>query len=302
MTADVEVADVEVASAAGGSGVPASMRAVVLRAFGDGGLGLEQVPTPGVVAGEALVAVAAVEVSRTRDLATASGLHPFSRQVRLPHVLGGDCAAEAAALAATGPVALTQLRAGGVGPGTVVLVPGVTGALGSTLVALCAALGARAVGISRRPSEAGGHPVVDARSADLPAAIMAATGGAAPRAVIDDVCSPRVFGSYFPVLAQGARVVVSGAIGDPGPPVLPVPARDLYSRSISVLGVRSHVASATADLWEMVRGGFRLPREAIHLFPLERVGEAHEAVRAGTAVGHTVLAVPGAGARDRTRT
>ena len=69
------------------------MRAVVMRGFGDPGvLEIEDVPDPSPQRGEALVRVAAVEVSRTRDVAARSGRHPFSRQITLPHVLGGDFA------------------------------------------------------------------------------------------------------------------------------------------------------------------------------------------------------------------
>ncbi|HEX2746297.1 MAG TPA: hypothetical protein VHN16_18115 [Streptosporangiaceae bacterium] len=69
------------------------MRAVVMRAFGDPGvLEIEDVPAPSPQAGEALVRVAAVEVSRSRDVAARSGRHPFSRQITLPHVLGCDFA------------------------------------------------------------------------------------------------------------------------------------------------------------------------------------------------------------------
>jgi D-arabinose 1-dehydrogenase-like Zn-dependent alcohol dehydrogenase len=68
------------------------MRAVVMRSFG-GPEVLEPAellqPEPGP--GEVRVRVAAVEVARTRDLATRSGDHPFSRRVTLPQVLGGEC-------------------------------------------------------------------------------------------------------------------------------------------------------------------------------------------------------------------
>jgi len=54
-----------------------------MRAFGDPGvLEIEDVPAPSPQAGEALVRVAAVEVSRTRDVAARSGRHPFSRPMR----------------------------------------------------------------------------------------------------------------------------------------------------------------------------------------------------------------------------
>lgn len=69
------------------------MRAVVMREFGaEDVLALEQVEAPSPGPGEALIRVAAVEVSRTRDVATRTGKHPFSQFVTLPHVLGGDCA------------------------------------------------------------------------------------------------------------------------------------------------------------------------------------------------------------------
>ncbi|MGV1050321.1 MAG: alcohol dehydrogenase catalytic domain-containing protein, partial [Solirubrobacterales bacterium] len=201
------------------------MRAVLMREFGaEGVLRLEEVEPPRPGPGEVLVRVAAVEVSRTRDIATRTGKHPFSRAVTLPHVLGGDfagvveeagegvdrgllgrrvacsatqtcgeceacesgheerCAelsllgvhrrgsyaelavvaaaivhpipddlpmAEAAAMAADGPIALTQLDVAGAGEGSGLLVTGVTGALGSTLAALGGRLGAAVLGLSR---------------------------------------------------------------------------------------------------------------------------------------------------------
>lgn len=69
------------------------MDAVVMHRFGPPDvLVLQDVPTPTPGPGEALVRVGVVEVSRTRDVGTRSGQHPFSRSVTLPHVLGGDCA------------------------------------------------------------------------------------------------------------------------------------------------------------------------------------------------------------------
>ena len=68
------------------------MRAVVMTSFGGPEvLGVGDVAAPVPAPDEVRVAVAAVEVARTRDIATRGGEHPFSRHVNLPHVLGGDC-------------------------------------------------------------------------------------------------------------------------------------------------------------------------------------------------------------------
>ncbi len=347
------------------------MRAVVMHQFGGADvLHLEEVPTPSPGPGQVLVRVAAVEVSRTRDIATRTGKHPFSQFVTLPHILGGDfggevveagagvdpglvgkrvavsntetcgeceectsgheerCVhlsllgihrrgsyaeyavvgagnchpvpddlslAEAAALAADGSIAFTQLQVAGVGPGTKLLVTGVTGALGSTLAALGKHLGAEVIGLSRRPETVpdalGLHANLDATDPDLTAALLDATDGEGIAAVADNVANPDAFAAYFPALAIGARVVFSGAIGNPELPILPVPAGPLYVKSISLLGVRTTTPADRRRLYELVDAGFRLPPGSIEELPLERAVEAHDRIATGGQHGHTVLTV-----------
>ncbi len=348
------------------------MRALVMETFGGSDvLQLQDVPIPTPEAGEALVRVGAVEVSRTRDVATRTGRHPFSQQVTLPHVLGGDFAgvvaevgtgvdgalvgrrvgamnthtcgrcvacrsgrdpectqlrmvgihswgsyaeftrvpvenlhalpddlgmAQAAALAATGPIALAQLRTAAVTAGTRVLIPGVTGALATVLAALATQMGATVVGLTRRPAEVAPAlrlQALDSRREDLGEAILAATDGLGPDCAIDNVSAPDVFDRYFPVLANGANIVISGAIGTPDMPVLRVPAAPLYVRSISLLGVRTATAATTREFWELVNDGFRLPPGLLHETALTEAAAAHDAVLSGSAVGHTVLRVGG---------
>jgi D-arabinose 1-dehydrogenase-like Zn-dependent alcohol dehydrogenase len=349
----------------------ALMRAVLMREFGaEDVLRLEDLEPPRPGPGEVLVRVAAVEVSRTRDVATRTGKHPFSQQVTLPHILGGDfagvveeagegvdpglvgrrvaasatqtcgeCAeclagrqercpeltllgvhrrgsyaelavvqaavvnpipadlsmSETAAMAADGPIAFTQLDVAGVGPGSILLVTGATGALGTTLAALGARLGAEVIGLSRRPEAlpAGLEMAarLDAADPDLAEALMEATGGAGLSAAIDNVAAGDVFSRYFPALAIGARVVVSGAIGTPELPVLPVPAAPLYVKSISLLGVRTTTPRGDRRFWQLVADGFRLPPALVHEMPLEAVADAHARIAAGTQLGHTVLTI-----------
>ncbi|MEV6986964.1 alcohol dehydrogenase catalytic domain-containing protein [Sphaerisporangium sp. NPDC051017] len=344
------------------------MQAIVLDEFGASSkLHLREVPTPEPAPGEVVIRVAAVEVSRTRDLGTRSGKHPFSKAVRLPHVLGGHCSGtvvevgdgvprdligqrvavmghhtcghcdacrsgadeacdklwllgihrwgsyaqftsmpkecvhpvpgdldlhDAAAMAATGPVGLTQLRRARLKAGDCIVLPGATGALAQTIIALTRMLDVRVIGLSRSTtSRAENLVVLDAGREDLADAILAEARGR-PVAVIDNVCAPDTFERYFPVLANGARIVVSGAIGYPALPVLNVPARELYSRNLSLLGVRSHSAAAATEFWQFVRDGFRLDVRAVRAHPLSDAATVHTEIADGVLTGHNVLVPP----------
>ena len=348
------------------------MQAVLMRSFGAPDvLVLEEVATPRPGAGEALVRVGAVEVSRTRDVATRSGRHPFSQLITLPHVLGGDFAGvvesvgsgvdpalvgrrvavmntstcghclacrsgreyectelkmvgihtwgsyaeyavapivslhplpddlglvEAAALAATGPIALTQLRTVGAIDGGTLLVTGITGALATVLAALAPRFGAGVLGLTRRPAlvpPSLGVTVLEVDCDDLTGAIREATGGRGPVGVIDNVGTPDVFDRYFPALMNGARIVVSGAIAGAELPTVRVPLVPFYLRSISLVGVRTATAQTTRDFWELVREGFRLPDGLLHELPMSDAAKAHSAVISGSAAGHVVLVMDG---------
>lgn len=347
------------------------MRAVVMRKFGDEEvLEVEEVDAPRPGPYEVAVKVAAVEVSRTRDIGTRSGRHPYSHQVTLPRILGGEFAgvveeigtdveisllgarvaasaaqscgrchrcqndspdlcsrvsmlgihrdgsyaevavvqasalsripdsvpmAEAAAMAAVGPVAFAQLDLAGIGAATPPLVTGATGALGTTLIALANHFGARPIGLSRRPGEIPpGLDLtsrLDSQSSDLTQRLLDASGDTGIEAVIDNVADADAFERYFAALAVGARIVFSGAIGNPEPPVLAVPARTLYAKSISLLGLRTKRSGDAAAFWNLVERGFRLPSGLVREMPLDRVREAHALISAGRQLGHTVLTV-----------
>ncbi len=347
------------------------MQAVVMREFGDADvLKLDEVPDPVPAPGEALIRVGAVEVSSTRDVATRTGRHPFSRQVSLPHVLGGDFAgvveavgfgvdselvsrrvavsnsagcgtcpaclaghmaqcprlsmlgihrwgsyaelatapaqnltvipddvslADAAAMAATGPIALAQLLTAEVGAGTRVLITGATGALGTMLIVLAAARGAHVLALSRRPERipAGVVPAARFRVGEpgLADAISQATAGSGVEAVIDNIAHGATFASYLSAVAIGGRIVISGAIGGPDLTTLPVPAQSFYVRSLSLLGVRTAGRQDIERFWALVRDGLRLPAGLVRELPLAAAADVHADVARGVTAGHTVLSV-----------
>lgn len=356
------------------------MDAVVMNQFGPPDvLVFQDVPTPTPGLGDALVRVGVVEVSRTRDVGTRSGAHPFSRAVSLPHVLGGDCAGvvesvgphadarlvgrrvavmnthscgacpacragreyecadlemigihrwgsyaqfvtvpvgslhalpdditlgEAAALAAVGPIALQQLRTAAVHDSSTLLVTGATGALATVLMELAAWFGAQVVALTRRRHLIGsgsGRSVLDTGADDLTGRVRDHMCGPGSYAVVDNVCNPGVLDRYFPVLPNGTRIVIPGAIGVPELPVLRVPAGPLYVRSIALIGVRTATAQVTRDFCELVRSGFRVPADLLHEQPLHTAAAAHQAVLDGSAAGHTLLVVDPTLRGDRRR-
>ena len=342
------------------------MRAVVMREFGAPEVLLaEDLPDPEPGPEEAVVRVAAVEVSATRDAGTRSGRHPFSRLVTLPHVLGGDCAGtvvgvgpgveedlvgarvavsnaiachacrfclaghdeacenlqlvgvhrpgsyaeylavpaanltrlpdglglrEAAALAADGAVAYAQLEAGGVGPGTRVLVCGAAGALGSTLVTLAAARGAHVIALSRRAPELlarwGAATTIASDAPDLTARLLEATDGAGVDVVVDNVALPAPFAGYMPALAVRGRVVMSGAMG---PEPIAFAPQALYLRSQSIVGLRTESRATRVRFWGEVAALPRLAPDALATLPLEEAVEAHHRLASGAKVGHLLL-------------
>ena len=332
-------------------------------------LALTEVAEPVPGPDEVRVRVAAVEVARTRDIATRGGAHPFSRRVSLPHILGGDCVgvidavgdrvsdlpigtrvavathaicgtcahcaaghdevcerlrllgidmpgsyaelvvaergsvaelpagvlvAQAAALAADGPVALEQLELARVDEGQRVLVVGVGEALGSTVACLAAARGARVWGLSRRSSAALAtlplEGVVSTLSERLEEELLEQTAGGGLDVIVDNVTLAPVVARYWPALSVGGRVVISGALGDAP---LPIPARALYTRNQSVIGVRSASRATAAKLWGRVSAGFRLPPESIRVLALDQAEAAHRDAAGPRDLGHLLLAPAG---------
>jgi NADPH:quinone reductase-like Zn-dependent oxidoreductase len=345
-----------------------AVKAIVMHEFGSADvLAVRDVPTPDPGPGEVRVAVRAVAVARTKDVATRSGVHPFSKAVSLPHILGTEhagaidavgqgvraslvgqrvavsavvacgrcracgrgheeaCAsfglvgihrpgayaqfsvvpaenlfpvpgdlddADAAALAANGPVAHSQLDAGGVGPGSTVVVPGAAGALGSTVAQLAVFRGARVIAVERAGGKSGALDglgalaVLDGESPTLAQDIRELTDGAGADCVVDNLGIAALWQAYYPAVADLGRIVVSGAIGrEP----VPLELGPLYLRSQSIIGIRTGNRRHMAALWEDVGRGFRLRSSLVRPMPLAAAASAHRAVENGENRGQIVL-------------
>ncbi len=202
--------------------------------------------------------------------------------------------AEAASVAANGGVARAQLEAGQVGPGSVVLVVGAAGSLGSTAAALAAWRGARVIGVdrlSRDPQALNGLPlaaVVDGEARDLPEQLRDVAGPDGFDCIVDNLGLTDLWNAYRPALATLGRIVVSGAINHEPLPMRLLP---FYLHSQSLIGVRTGNRAQITAVWQDVREGFRPPSSHLQRVPWGDVAEAHRRVEAGTAGGQTVLEV-----------
>jgi NADPH:quinone reductase-like Zn-dependent oxidoreductase len=214
------------------------------------------------------------------------------------HVLpSGMPFTQAAALAASGPLAWEELDIGRVQPGTCVLVPGASGSVGTLIVALAKRRGARVIAATRgRRASAeltviGADAVLDASDPELVDLLRTLS----PRGidvVIDNIADADLFDRYWPALARRGRVVFAGQAGNHGEP-LRVDIGSLYSRRATIAGIAIGDPRPVAAFWtEMRERPLVLSDGMIEAYPLAQAADAHRRIEQGGKVGHVVLRVP----------
>ncbi|WP_449353785.1 zinc-binding dehydrogenase [Allosalinactinospora lopnorensis] len=120
--------------------------------------------------------------------------------------------------------------------GETVLVTGASGGVGSALIQLGRARGARVVAVvgagkGRRARELGAEAVVSRHAEDLAKAVAAASGR--PVDVVADVVAGSLFSALLTVLGPLGRYVVAGAIDGP---IVETDLRSLYLEQIQLIG------------------------------------------------------------------
>ncbi|MDA0566317.1 zinc-binding dehydrogenase [Streptomonospora sp. S1-112] len=250
-----------------GEGVPAGL--VGTRVLGR---------TPGQVGGNA-----------ERAVAVAASLIPVPDGVSL---------AEAAALQSDGSTAIGLVAGAGVGAGEFVLVEAAAGGLGSLLVQLSLAAGARVVGAARGEAKLaavrklGAEAAIDYSRPDWAEEARAATGDAGFDLVFDGV-GGEIGRTGFGLVARGGRFSVHGASSGAATEVAPALAAE---RGVAVLplsqlfGFGAHTQERTRRALEEAAAGRLIPLIGATL-PLDRAAEAHAAMEARTVVGKTLLVV-----------
>jgi NADPH:quinone reductase-like Zn-dependent oxidoreductase len=197
----------------------------------------------------------------------------------------------AASIVGVGPVAVNQFdRAGGVGPGSNVIVQGATSGLGATTAMLARHLGATVVVSSRdegkraRLRELGFEHVFDATDDSFTSLAREAFGGDGAHVLVDNLGENGVWDRGFATLRPGAAVVSSGAfLGH----TVPLDLLKTYSTGIRVIGVRTGTLDAVERIWQETEKGFRTAIDAT--FPIAEAAAAHRHVEQGANVGRVVL-------------
>ncbi|MFB7180274.1 zinc-binding dehydrogenase [Streptomyces sp. NPDC056257] len=205
---------------------------------------------------------------------------------------------DAAALVHDGVTAARLLDTTALRPGEQVLILGASGGMGTVLVQLAKAAGARVVGVARGDRktalvrELGADAVVDATRPGWVERAREALGGTGADVVLDGV-GGEVGLAAFPLVRAGGRFSAHGAPTGRFAPVAPA---DAAARGVRLLGIADvqltapeHAALAARALRAAAEGTLRPVIGAT--FPLERAAAAHAAIESRELVGKTVITV-----------
>ncbi|MCD9586730.1 MULTISPECIES: zinc-binding dehydrogenase [Streptomyces] len=183
--------------------------------------------------------------------------------------------------------ALGMIERGRLREGETVLVSGASGGVGLALVQIARARGARVLAISSGSKiesvrEAGAHEVVD-RAQDIPGQIRAAAPEGIDVAL--DVVAGDLVGEGLPLLREGGRWVIAGALGGHR---VAFDVRRLYLHNAQVIGSAMHTPAHFGLLMDLARRAEIQPVIAA-TFPLGEAARAQEELARRNHVGKIVL-------------
>jgi NADPH:quinone reductase-like Zn-dependent oxidoreductase len=208
---------------------------------------------------------------------------------RIPPSIGYE---QAAALALSGPVAVTQLQVAGLRKGDWVVVTAAASGLGLVTSLVARDLGARVIACSRKEWKReilrghGFEAVLNTDDDGFVDQVKELTGGRGVAIAIDNTASTSMFVKLCAVLDRLGVIVCSGALAAE---TVPLDMRSLYLKSQSVIGIRTHTQASLDGFWQMVSDGIetRIDRS----FPLDDVAEAHRYVEAEKNFGRVLLTI-----------
>ena len=197
-----------------------------------------------------------------------------------------------ATLPCSGGTAMNMLLLAGVGAGDELLVTGASGGVGSFLVQIGKYLGARVIAVAGAgKAEAvralGADTVIARETADLEAAVRAATGGKGVT-VAADVVGGDGFPTLLSLLRRGGRYVTAGAIAGP---MVELDLRTLYLKNLVFYGSTVFRRDTFPRLLQAVKEGAVTPAVA-RTYPLREIRAAQSAFLEKRHVGSLVLLPP----------
>lgn len=192
-----------------------------------------------------------------------------------------------AALPTAYGTALGMIERGGVRDGDTVLVTGASGGVGLALVQLARARGARVLAVSSGAKlaavhDAGAHEVIDRAQDVIEHARTLSPGGVD---VVLDVVAGDLVGEGLPLLREGGRWVIAGALGGPA---VAFDVRRLYLHNAQLIGSSMHTPSHFGLLMDIARQAQVRPVIA-QTYPLHQAAQAQEELGRRHHVGKIVL-------------
>ncbi|MFE9999573.1 zinc-binding dehydrogenase [Streptomyces avermitilis] len=178
-----------------------------------------------------------------------------------------------------------------------VLILGASGGMGTLLVQLAHARGARVVGVARGEAKValvrklGADEVVDATLADWPSRARHALGGDGAADVVLDGVGGELGAAAFTLTAEGGRFSAHGA---PSGGFAALDPDEAGRRGITLFGI-GDVQFGPADLKRLTAGALaeaaagRLRPVVGEVFALEKAAEAHAAIEGRQSVGKVLL-------------
>ena len=199
---------------------------------------------------------------------------------------------QAAAMALSGPVAVTQFQVANLKAGDWVLVTAAASGIGLVTSLVAKKLGARVIASSRKEWKRemlrghGFEAVLDSDASSFVDDVRELTDGEGVAIAIDNTSSADLFAKLCAVLARLGVIVCSGALA--AEPVS-LDMRSMYLKSQSIIGIRTHTQSALDGFWALAADG--IESHVDRTFPLDQVADAHRYVEAEKNFGRVLLTV-----------
>ena len=208
-----------------------------------------------------------------------------ARPAPLLHRLPASVSDEAGALVNQGALAVHAVRRTGLEPGASVAVfgPGLLGLLAVQVARAAGATTAIVVGRGSRLALAGelGATTVDYERSDPVEAIRDLTDGRGVDRVYDCTGDPRVISQALGAVARGGRIALLGLTAGKSVDLAP---DALVLDEVDLMGIRSSPNAYPGMIALLARGEVRTEPLITHVYPLEEIGAALEALRTRAAV------------------